>query len=262
MSKNDGFDHNDQAIRIVHTLEKKYFDFDGLNLTWETLEGLVKHNGPLLKVLPLSIKSLNAEFDLRLEEFSSLEAQIAAIADDIAYNNHDIDDGLRAGFFNYDDLRELPLVGDVISSFPKNFYHFDIPRINNEITRKSTALMIDDVINTIEQNISSLRPENCVDIRNAEQQIVIFSEQMSNKVETIRSFLVERMYQHNKVREMSANANAVVSFLFNLLLTDQEVCAAEGLESLISDNNHHRTVCDFIAGMTDNFAQSMYNKYS
>ena len=94
MSKNDGFDHNDQAIRIVHTLEKKYFDFDGLNLTWETLEGLVKHNGPLLKVLPLSIKSLNAEFDLRLEEFSSLEAQIAAIADDIAYYNHDIDDGL------------------------------------------------------------------------------------------------------------------------------------------------------------------------
>ena len=92
MCKNDGFDHNDQAIRIVHTLEKKYFDFDGLNLTWETLEGLVKHNGPLLKVLPLSIKSLNAEFDLRLEEFSSLEAQIAAIADDIAYNNHDIDD--------------------------------------------------------------------------------------------------------------------------------------------------------------------------
>ena len=262
MSKNDGFDHNDQAIRIVHTLEKKYFDFDGLNLTWETLEGLVKHNGPLLKVLPLSIKSLNAEFDLRLEEFSSLEAQIAAIADDIAYNNHDIDDGLRAGFFNYDDLRELPLVGEVISSFPKNFYHFDIPRINNEITRKSTALMIDDVINTIEQNISSLRPENCVDIRNAKQQIVIFSEQMSNKVETIRSFLVERMYQHNKVREMSANANAVVLFLFNLLLTDQEVCTAEGLESLISDNNHHRTVCDFIAGMTDNFAQSMYNKYS
>ena len=262
MSKNDGFDHNDQAIRIVHTLEKKYFDFDGLNLTWETLEGLVKHNGPLLKVLPLSIKSLNAEFDLRLEEFSSLEAQIAAIADDIAYNNHDIDDGLRAGFFNYDDLRELPLVGDVISSFPKNFYHFDIPRINNEITRKSTALMIDDVINTIEQNISSLRPENCVDIRNAKQQIVIFSEQMSNKVEIIRSFLVERMYQHNKVKEMSANANAVVLFLFNLLLTDQEVCTAEGLESLISDNNHHRTVCDFIAGMTDNFAQSMYNKYS
>jgi dGTPase len=122
--------------------------------------------------------------------------------------------------------------------------------------------MIDDVINTIEQNISSLRPENCVDIRNAKQQIVIFSEQMSNKVETIRSFLVERMYRHNKVREMSANANAVVLFLFNLLLTDQEVCAAEGLESLISDNNHHRTVCDFIAGMTDNFAQSMYNKYS
>ena len=137
-----------------------------------------------------------------------------------------------------------------------------LERLYEDVVADDKAGLIDDVINTLEQNISSLRPENCVDIRNAKQQIVIFSKQMSNKVEIIRSFLVERMYQHNKVKEMSANANAVVLFLFNLLLTDQEVCAIEGLESLISDNNHHRTVCDFISGMTDNFAQSMYNKYS
>jgi len=262
MKNHQGFDHNDQAIRIVHQLEKKYFNFDGLNLTWESLEGLVKHNGPLINSLPLAIKSLNDEFDLKLKNYSSLEAQIAAIADDIAYNNHDIDDGLRAGFFNYDDLRELPLVGDIISSLPSNFEQFEVPRINNEITRRSTSLMIDDVIESIVQNISLLKIDKHTDIREANKQIVVFSNDMANKVETIRIFLKERMYQHNRVNQMSGNANKVVLFLFEMLKSDQNICNIEGLESDINNPNHHRVVCDFIAGMTDNFAQSMYDKYS
>ena len=262
MKNHQGFDHNDQAIRIVHQLEKKYFNFDGLNLTWESLEGLVKHNGPLTNSLPLAIKSLNDEFDLKLKNYSSLEAQIAAIADDIAYNNHDIDDGLRAGFFNYDDLRELPLVGDIISSLPSNFEQFEVPRINNEITRRSTSLMIDDVIESIVQNISLLKIDKHTDIREANKQIVVFSNDMANKVETIRIFLKERMYQHNRVNQMSGNANKVVLFLFEMLKSDQNICNIEGLESDINNPNHHRAVCDFIAGMTDNFSQSMYDKYS
>ena len=139
MVSHEGFDHNDQAIRIVHLLEKKYFDFEGLNLTWETLEGLVKHNGPMTKDVPKTIEALNKEFDLKLNEFSSIEAQIASIADDIAYNNHDLDDGLRAGFFSYDDLVELPMIGEIIKNFPKNYNSYDMQRINNEITRKSTS---------------------------------------------------------------------------------------------------------------------------
>ena len=124
MNEHEGFDHNDQAIRIVHLLEKKYFDFDGLNLTWETLEGLVKHNGPIEGNVPPTILKLSNEFDLELGEYSSLEAQIASISDDIAYNNHDIDDGLRAGFFTFNELRELPLIGDIIEKLPKiiNFF--------------------------------------------------------------------------------------------------------------------------------------------
>ena len=262
MKNHHGFDHNDQAIRIVHQLEKKYFDFDGLNLTWESLEGLVKHNGPLISSMPPAIKSLNNEFDLKLMNYSSLEAQVAAIADDIAYNNHDIDDGLRAGFFNYDDLRELPLVGDIISDLPNDFDQFEIPRINNEITRRSTSLMIDDVIGSIIQNIALLKIDNQIDIRNANKQIVVFSDTMTNKVETIRAFLKKRMYQHSKVNEMSGNANKVVLFLFEMLKSDQNICNVEGLESDINSSNHYRAVCDFVSGMTDNFAQSMYNKYS
>jgi dGTPase len=262
MKNNNGFDHNDQAIRIVHYLEKKYFDFDGLNLTWESIEGLVKHNGPLINSAPPTIESLNSKFDLQLRDYSSLEAQIAAIADDIAYNNHDIDDGLRAGFFNYDDLRELPLVGDIISSLPSNFERFEVPRINNEIIRRSTSLMIDDVIFNINKNIDLLKVGNYIDVRKASKQIVVFSENMAQKVETIRFFLKDRMYQHSRVREMTENANKVVLFLFDMLNSDQNVCDTEGVESVIGSNNHYRIVCDFVAGMTDNYAQSMYNKYS
>ena len=126
MNEHEGFDHNDQAIRIVHLLEKKYFDFDGLNLTWETLEGLAKHNGPIKKNVPQTIVNLNEKFDLKLKEFSSIEAQIASIADDIAYNNHDLDDGLRAGFFTYEDLRGLPILSKIFDEFPSNYRTRDI----------------------------------------------------------------------------------------------------------------------------------------
>ena len=159
-------------------------------------------------------------------------------------------------------MRELPLVGDIISDLPNDFDQFEIPRINNEITRRSTSLMIDDVIGSIIKNITLLKIDNQIDIRNANKQIVVFSDTMTNKVETIRAFLKKRMYQHSKVNEMSGNANKVVLFLFEMLKSDQNICNVEGLESDINSSNHYRAVCDFVAGMTDNFAQSMYNKYS
>ena len=124
MSKHDGFDHNDQAIRIVHLLEKKYFDFDGLNLTWETLEGLVKHNGPIMKEVPPTILKLNSEFDLELKEYPSLEAQIASISDDIAYNSHDLEDGLRAKLFGIRDLKDLPVLCSILKRHGKKFRKF------------------------------------------------------------------------------------------------------------------------------------------
>ena len=262
MVSHEGFDHNDQAIRIVHLLEKKYFDFEGLNLTWETLEGLVKHNGPMTKDVPKTIEALNKEFDLKLNEFSSIEAQIASIADDIAYNNHDLDDGLRAGFFSYDDLAELPMIGEIIKNFPKNYNSYDMQRINNEITRKSTSIMITDVINTISEKVKKSKVRCNEDVRLNNEKIADFSDKTKEEVKYIRSFLSMKMYNHDKVKAMTSNAHQIISSLFKLFIEQDEKFIKEHMKKIISDEDKPRAVCDFIAGMTDNYAQNFYNKFN
>ena len=262
MVSHEGFDHNDQAIRIVHLLEKKYFDFEGLNLTWETLEGLVKHNGPMTKDVPKTIEALDKEFDLKLNEFSSIEAQIASIADDIAYNNHDLDDGLRAGFFSYDDLVELPMIGEIIKNFPKNYNSYDMQRINNEITRKSTSIMITDVINTISEKVKKSKVRCNEDVRLNNEKIADFSDKTKEEVKYIRSFLSMKMSNHDKVKAMTSNAHQIISSLFKLFIEQDEKFIKEHMKKIISDEDKPRAVCDFIAGMTDNYAQNFYNKFN
>lgn len=262
MVSHEGFDHNDQAIRIVHLLEKKYFDFEGLNLTWETLEGLVKHNGPMTKDVPKTIEALDKEFDLKLNEFSSIEAQIASIADDIAYNNHDLDDGLRAGFFSYDDLVELPMIGEIIKNFPKNYNSYDMQRINNEITRKSTSIMITDVINTISEKVKKSKVRCNEDVRLNNEKIADFSDKTKEEVKYIRSFLSMKMYNHDKVKAMTSNAHQIISSLFKLFIEQDEKFIKKHMKKIISDEDKPRAVCDFIAGMTDNYAQNFYNKFN
>lgn len=262
MNEHEGFDHNDQAIRIVHLLEKKYFDFDGLNLTWETLEGLVKHNGPIEGNAPPTILKLSNEFDLELGEYSSLEAQIASISDDIAYNNHDIDDGLRAGFFTFNELRELPLIGNIVERLPRNFETRDIQRINNEITRRSTNLMISDIIINIKKNIELEQVTNLRQIRSLKKPIVNFSNEMKSNVESVRNFLSERMYSHESIIDMSKNAHQIVTFLYNFLINTDHRTLNELKIDLNRDDSKNRIVCDFIAGMTDNYARTIYEKYS
>ena len=262
MVSHEGFDHNDQAIRIVHLLEKKYFDFEGLNLTWETLEGLVKHNGPMTKDVPKTIEALDKEFDLKLNEFSSIESQIASIADDIAYNNHDLDDGLRAGFFSYDDLAELPMIGEIIKNFPKNYNSYDMQRINNEITRKSTSIMITDVINTISEKVKKSKVRCNEDVRLNNEKIADFSDKTKEEVKYIRSFLSMKMYNHDKVKAMTSNAHQIISSLFKLFIEQDEKFIKEHMKKIISDEDKPRAVCDFMAGMTDNYAQNFYNKFN
>ena len=262
MNEHEGFDHNDQAIRIVHLLEKKYFDFDGLNLTWETLEGLVKHNGPIEGNAPPTILKLSNEFDLELGEYSSLEAQIASISDDIAYNNHDIDDGLRAGFFTFNELRELPLIGNIVERLPRNFETRDIQRINNEITRRSTNLMISDIITNIKKNIELEQVTKLRQIRSLKKPIVNFSNEMKSNVESVRNFLSERMYSHESIIDMSKNAHQIVTFLYNFLINADHLTLNELKIDLYRDDSKNRIVCDFIAGMTDNYARNIFNKYS
>ena len=261
MDGHGGFDHNDQAIRVVHILEKKYFEFDGLNLTWETLEGLVKHNGPVKDNIPQTISDLNYQFNLSLDEYASLEAQIAAIADDIAYNNHDVDDGLRAGFFTYQELKDLPLIGNIVREFPKNFENRDIQRINNEITRRSTAQMVNDVLSNIANNIENHGIENIEDVRKHDSAIASFTVKMQTDVDTIREFLSDRMYNHEKVRNMSKNAGRTISALYDLLIEDKDLIYSKLKIKKDDKISKPRRVCDFIAGMTDNYAQSIYQEY-
>lgn len=261
MDGHGGFDHNDQAIRVVHILEKKYFEFDGLNLTWETLEGLVKHNGPVKDNIPQTISDLNYQFNLSLDEYASLEAQIAAIADDIAYNNHDVDDGLRAGFFTYQELKDLPLIGNIVREFPKNFENRDIQRINNEITRRSTAQMVNDVLLNIANNIENHGIENIEDVRKHDSAIASFTVKMQTDVDTIREFLSDRMYNHEKVRNMSKNAGRTISALYDLLIEDKDLIYSKIKIKKDDKISKSRRVCDFIAGMTDNYAQSIYQEY-
>ena len=252
-----GFDHNEQAIRVVHLLEKKYFDFDGLNLTWETLEGLAKHNGPIIKNVPQTIVNLNDKFDLKLNEFSSIEAQIASIADDIAYNNHDLDDGLRAGFFTYEDLKELPILSKILDEFPSNYRTRDTQRINNEITRKSTALMIEDVINTIKLNIKKFDLSSDKEVRMLDGKIASFSDKFSRDVERIKSFLNSKMYNHDKVIKMTNDASQIITFLFRKFMDDENLMHKD-FKIRLENENKARVVCDYIAGMTDNYASEIY----
>jgi len=252
-----GFDHNEQAIRVVHLLEKKYFDFDGLNLTWETLEGLAKHNGPIIKNVPQTIVNLNDKFDLKLNEFSSIEAQIASIADDIAYNNHDLDDGLRAGFFTYEDLKELPILSKILDEFPSNYRTRDTQRINNEITRKSTALMIEDVINTIKLNIKKFDLSSDKEVRMLDGKIASFSDKFSRDVDSIKSFLNSKMYNHDKVIKMTNDASKIITFLFRKFMDDENLMHKD-FKIRLENENKARVVCDYIAGMTDNYASEIY----
>ena len=252
-----GFDHNEQAIRVVHLLEKKYFDFDGLNLTWETLEGLAKHNGPIIKNVPQTIVNLNDKFNLKLNEFSSIEAQIASIADDIAYNNHDLDDGLRAGFFTYEDLRELPILSKILDEFPSNYRTRDTQRINNEITRKSTALMIEDVINTIKLNIKKFDLSSDKEVRMLDGKIASFSDKFSRDVDSIKSFLNSKMYNHDKVIKMTNDASKIITFLFRKFMDDENLMHKD-FKIRLENENKARVVCDYIAGMTDNYASEIY----
>ena len=252
-----GFDHNEQAIRVVHLLEKKYFDFDGLNLTWETLEGLAKHNGPIIKNVPQTIVNLNDKFNLKLNEFSSIEAQIASIADDIAYNNHDLDDGLRAGFFTYEDLRGLPILSKIFDEFPRNYRTRDTQRINNEITRKSTALMIEDVINTIKLNIKKFDLSSDKEVRMLDGKIASFSDKFSRDVDSIKSFLNSKMYNHDKVIKMTNDASQIITFLFRKFMDDENLMHKD-FKIRLENENKARVVCDYIAGMTDNYASEIY----
>ena len=257
-----GFDHNAQALRIVTKLEQRYARFDGLNLTWETLEGLVKHNGPLLGSagskadLPFAITEYAATHDLELHTHASLEAQIAALADDIAYNNHDLDDGLRAGFFVMEELRDLPELGEIIAEVDRAFPDLDFSRRRHEVLRRLFGAMVEDMLRETARRLAAARPATAEEVRHAAAPLAGFSEAMMAAFKPLRAFLFERMYRHFRVNRMMSKAQRVIEDIFPLLmaspnmLPDKWAVRAKGCDP----QQRARIVADYIAGMTDRFA--------
>ena len=268
MSGFGGFDHNAQTLRIVTKLEHRYAEFDGLNLTWETLEGLVKHNGPLLTAgvtmsdLPRALAEYAETQDLELASFAGPEAQVAALADDIAYNNHDIDDGLRAGLFTIDDLMALPHVGDIFRGVVDRYPGLETTRVIHEAVRRLIGSMIGDVIAETNARIEQVRPETAADIRALGRPIVSFSREMTDHNATLKEFLFARMYRHYRVNRSMSKARRIVRDLFALLHAEPGLLPPEWQKGCDGANGFKtaRRVCDFIAGMTDKFAIEEHQK--
>jgi dGTPase len=263
-----GFDHNAQTLRIVTALERRYPNFDGLNLTWETLEGLVKHNGPLTDRngtpldryrehgVPETILDYTRLQDLQLWSFAGVEAQIAAVADDIAYDAHDIDDGLRAELFGLDDIAAVPLPGRIVSEIRTAYPGLDAHRLVHELIRQLIGLLIDDVVAETGRRIAALAPRSADDVRRAAAPVVSFSTEIGEADRAIKTFLEKRMYRHSRVTHVTDQAAVVVRDLFNRYSAHPADLPAEWKEGLgeLDDTSRIRCIADFIAGMTDRFA--------
>lgn len=263
-----GFDHNAQTLRIVTHLEGRYAEFDGLNLTWETLEGIAKHNGPLIEkpsdidALPWAMTAIPNWQGLELETFAGPEAQVAALADDIAYNNHDLDDGLRAGLFTVDEVTDIPFVGEMFHDVRRRYPDLSRDRLIHEAVRDMIGYMVADVLAETRTRLAAANPQSADDIRGLDHAVVAFSEGFRAKEKPLRAFLHKNMYHHYKVNRMMSTAGRVVRDLFNLfikepdLLPDAIYVQTEGPENDITA----RVVCDHIAGMTDTFAIAEHRK--
>ena len=269
-----GFDHNAQSLRILTRLEHRYAAFDGLNLTWETLEGLVKHNGPLVNRegdpvgryrahgLPEAIVEYAAAHDLELYSHPSAEAQVAAISDDIAYNAHDIDDGLRAGLFNLIDLGDVPLAGEALGEVLRLYPRLEQDRLVHETVRRVMSAMVYDVVSETRRRAETLKPRSAEEVRNLGEWLVCFGQQMQENNRVLQSFLNERMYRHEKIEEIMDRARRVVRALFEAYMNDPKLLPQNWQADAHPSETarYARQVCDFIAGMTDRYALEQHKR--
>jgi dGTPase len=269
MEGHGGFDHNDQALRIVTRLEARYAQFDGLNLSWEALDGLAKHNGPLLpvppdKTLPITIDQFRHQVDLELSTFAGLEAQIAALSDDIAYNTHDIEDGVRAGFFTLDELTDLPLVGDIIREVTVRYPGLEAGRAIHEVTRRLIDRLVRDLVAETESRLAALNPKSAQDIRLARRPMVGLSKDTAAAERALREFLHRRLYRDYRVNRMTSKARRILADLFGQFIAEPDTLPTEWqvrITDLDSNSTKPRVIADYIAGMTDRFAIAEHQRF-
>jgi dGTPase len=275
MQAHGGFDHNAQTLRVVTSLEHRYPEFDGLNLTWETLEGIVKHNGPLAERngaavgryrdhgIPSGISDYTRTYDLELWSFASLEAQVAAIADDIAYDAHDIDDGLRAGLFTVDDLQIMPLTAAIIADIARHYPDLDDDRRGAELVRELISYLIGAVVSESRSRLQAAKPNSVDDVRNHGEVLIAFSAGAAQAEAEIKSFLKQRMYRHPRVMHVMGDAEQI---LFDLFARYQKVPGDLSPEWLPpgtdaeTETERARRIGNFIAGMTDRFALTEHQR--
>ena len=258
-----GFDHNAQALRIVTNLERHYADFDGLNLTWETLEGIAKHNGPVTGTLPYALTEYNALHDLELSSHAGPEAQVAALADDIAYNSHDLHDGLRAELFSTDELAEMPILQDCFAEVDCKYPGLNYYRRRHEALRRFFGILVEDVITVSRQNLTELAPRSVLDIRHAGRPVVLFSNGLWHDLKVIREFLFRRMYRAPTVVEMRKEVTEAVNALFPLFMQSPDLLPKQWRKDVAKSGDDvalARIVLDYIAGMTDRFALQEYER--
>ncbi|MBV9521703.1 MAG: deoxyguanosinetriphosphate triphosphohydrolase [Alphaproteobacteria bacterium] len=256
-----GFGHNDQTLRILTKLEHRYAEFDGLNLTWETLEGTVKHNGPLVRPgtaaqLPPTIADYIRRHDLEVTTQPSAEAQLAALSDDIAYNNHDIEDGLRAGLFSVADLGAVPVVGPAFREVEQRYPGLEEGRLIHESIRRIIDRMVADLVSETRRRLGAGQIRSVADVRNSAVPVVAFTDEMQANDKALKAFLFERMYRHYKVNRMASKARRIVQDLFGLFLAEPECLPTEWRAGAGEPGSAAtaRIVADYIAGMTDRFA--------
>ena len=264
MSNYGGFDHNAQTLRILTRLEARYPGFDGLNLTWETLEGVVKHNGPIAAdhSMAPAIATYVAEHDLEIDSFAGLEAQVAALADDIAYDNHDTDDGLRAGLFTVEELSRVPFAGDAFAQAAKATAGADQSRLIHEAVRCMIGAMVEDVIAETGRRLVEARPADAAELRRLDRPMAAFSEPMAAHEKSLKAFLFEHMYRHPRVTTKQDAAKRVLHELFGYYIGSLERLPESWRKAAMDADEPRaaRIVADYIAGMTDRYAVAEYNR--
>lgn len=263
MKKYGGFDHNVQALKIVTKLETHYPDFPGLNLTWETLEGTVKHNGPVKCSLNGYLKQFNKTFDLDLKRYPSLEAQIAANADDIAYLNHDIEDGFRAGFYTLEQMQELPFIKEILDNLHKKHPDSDTNVCIYAVTRNTIAKMVFDLLDNTKANLQKYNIKTAEDVRKHNDFLVCFSPKVDSEITRLRTFLKEHFYTHTNVVRMDMKSQKIIEELFNVFMSDWKLLPDSERRFLTSQSTENQIadiICTYIANMTDMYAIEEHQK--